>query len=80
MFWKKQGSSAVYESKQCLHGKGCKTVQNISSFEEAEFRNIVFDGNSYFVYSHNDYCDSAPKWIQAKPSLKIRMADNIFLI
>ena len=39
MFWKKQGSSAVYESKQCLHGKKCTTVQNISSFEEAEFRN-----------------------------------------
>ena len=25
----------------------------------------MFDGYSYFVYSHNDYCNSEPKWIQA---------------
>ena len=48
---------ASYERYQCLPGKDCTPVQNIPSFEEAEFRNIVFDGNSNFAYSHNDYCD-----------------------
>ena len=57
--------STSYESYQCLDGKDCTFVQNISSFEEAEFRNIVLVGNSYFIYSHNDYCNLESKWIQA---------------
>ena len=57
--------STSYESYQCLDGKGCTTVQNISSLEEVEFRNIVLVGNSYFAYSHNDYCHLESKWEQA---------------
>ena len=58
-------ATASYVSYQCLNGKGC-TFDNpiyISNREEAEFRNIVFDGGSYFAYSKNDNCNSPPKWI-----------------
>ena len=57
-------TSASLESYQCLNEKDCTFVQNISSFEEAEFRNIVFDGNSYYAYSQND-CGygSEPYWL-----------------
>ena len=53
-------TSASFESYQCLNGKDCTFVQNISSFKEAEFRNIVFDGSSYFAYSQNDCYGSNP--------------------
>ena len=56
-------ASESYKSYQCLKGKGCTFVQNISSFEEAELRNVVFDGCSYFTYSHNDCYGSKPYWV-----------------
>ena len=55
--------SESFESYQCLNGKGCTFVGHISSFEEAEFRNIVFDGNSYYSYSQNDCYGSRPFWV-----------------
>ena len=54
--------SASLESYQCLNGNGCTFVQNISNREEAEFRNIVFDGSSYFAYSQNE-CHTSPFWV-----------------
>jgi hypothetical protein len=56
-------ASESYKSYQCLKGKGCTFVQNISSLEKAEFRNIVYDGNSYFAYSQNDCYGSEPYWL-----------------
>ena len=64
-FYESLWTSASWKSYQCLFGKGCSTVQNISSFEEVEFRNIVFNGHSYYAYSHNDYCYySGPEWVK----------------
>ena len=41
-------ASESYKSYQCLKRKGCTFVQNISSFEEAEFRNFVVQNGSYY--------------------------------
>ena len=56
-------TSASLESYQCLNGEGCKFVQNISNREEAEFRNIVFDGSSYYAYSRNDCYGGKTYWM-----------------
>ena len=65
-------TSAIYKSYQCLNGKGCTFVKNISRLEEAEFRNIVFDGSSYFAYSQNDCYGSNPYWV---PGLWVPMTE-----
>ena len=62
-FWVNLSQTPSYEIYRCLNGKGCSVVQRFSRFEEAEFYSVVFDGNSYFAYSHNDYCNSPPEWI-----------------
>ena len=73
-------TSASCINQQCLLEKGCSFVQNISSYEEAEFHNIVFDGNSYFFYSHNDYCHDIPlkpKWVKKPKTFRIKLLSDI---
>ena len=56
-------ASESLKSYQCLNGTGCTFVQNISSYEEAKFRNVLFDGSSYYAYSQNDCYGGEPYWV-----------------
>ena len=57
-------------SYQCLNGKGCTFVQNISSYEEAKFRNVLFDGSSYYAYSQNDCYGGEPYWVSVTKTIR----------